>query len=62
MNNGNNITIISTFKESKTVFDFISKMMNHLNNGNITLKKRGASNTRELGNLFHKLQNRKISK
>jgi len=34
-------------------------MMNHQLNGFITLKKRGASNTRELGNLFHKLQKRK---
>ena len=59
MNNGNNITIFSTFKDSKSVFEFISKMMNHQSNGFITLKKRGASNTRELGNLFQKLQKRK---
>ena len=59
MNNGNNITTLSTFKDSKTVFEFIQKMMNHQLNGIIILKKRGASNTRELGNLFHKLQKRK---
>jgi len=58
--NSNKETIFSTFRNSKTVFEFIGKMMELQNDGTIILKTRGASNTRELGNLFYNLEKRNL--
>lgn len=58
--NSNKETIFSTFRNSKTVFEFIQKMMELQKNETIILKIRGASNTRELGNLFYNLENRNL--
>ena len=52
-------TLFETLRKSDTIFDFITETMKQQKSGKLILKIRGASNTRELGELFTNFKNRK---